>query len=44
MPVMGFTKFERFFRAAGGIAVDRDDIKRYLELSPAEVAAITKGA
>jgi hypothetical protein len=31
MPVMGFTKFERFFRAAGGVTVDRDDIKRYLD-------------
>jgi hypothetical protein len=28
---MGFTKFERFFRAAGGVTVDRDDIKRYLD-------------
>ena len=31
MPVMGFTRFERFFRAAGGVTVDRDDIKRYLD-------------
>src|ERR1700684_3771154 len=31
MPVMGFTKFERFFRAAGGVDVDRDDIRRYLD-------------
>src|SRR6201994_2726227 len=31
MPVKGFTKFERFFRAAGGVSVDRDDIKRYLD-------------
>ena len=31
MPVMGFTKFERFFRAAGGVSVDRDDVKRYLD-------------
>ena len=32
MPVMGFAKFERFLRAAaGGIDVDRDDIKRYLD-------------
>jgi hypothetical protein len=31
MPVMGFVKFERFFRAAEGITVDRDDIKRYLD-------------
>jgi hypothetical protein len=31
MPVMGFTKFERFFRAAGGVSVDREDVKRYLD-------------
>jgi hypothetical protein len=31
MPVMGFTKFERSFRAAGGVSVDRDDMKRYLD-------------
>jgi Domain of unknown function (DUF1931) len=31
MPVMGFTKFERFFRAAGEVSVDRDDIQRYLD-------------
>jgi hypothetical protein len=28
---MGFTKFERFFRAAGDVTVDRDDVKRYLD-------------
>jgi hypothetical protein len=28
---MGFTKFERFFRAAGGVSVDRNDIERYLD-------------
>lgn len=44
MPVMGYTQFECVIRAAGGVTVDRDDIKRYVELSPAEVAAITKGA
>lgn len=31
MPVMGFTKFERLFRAAGEVSVDRDDIKSYLD-------------
>jgi hypothetical protein len=31
MPVMGFIKFERFFRAAGTVQVDRDDVKRYLD-------------
>lgn len=31
MPVMGLVKFERFFRAAGGVTVDRDDVKRYLD-------------
>jgi hypothetical protein len=28
---MGFVKFERFFRAAGGVTVDRDDMKHYLD-------------
>jgi hypothetical protein len=31
MPVLGLVRFERFFRAAGGVTVDRDDIKRYLD-------------
>lgn len=31
MPVMGFTKFERFFRAAAEVSVDRDDVKGYLD-------------
>jgi hypothetical protein len=31
MPVMGFTKFERFFRVAGDVSVDRDDVTRYLD-------------
>src|SRR6202789_762513 len=31
MPVMGFTRFERFFRGVGGVSVDRDDVKRYLD-------------
>ena len=31
MPVLGFTMFERLFREAGGVDVDRDDIKRYLD-------------
>jgi histone H3/H4 len=31
MPVMGFTKFERLFRAAAEVRVDRDDIKSYLD-------------
>jgi hypothetical protein len=30
MPVMGFTKFERFFRAAGSVSVDREDVGAYL--------------
>src|ERR1700757_3383775 len=30
MPVMGFVKFEQFFRAVG-VSVDRDDVKRYLD-------------
>ncbi len=28
MPVMGVTKFERFFREAAGLDVDKDDLKR----------------
>jgi hypothetical protein len=31
MPVLGFTQFERLFREAGGVDVDRDDVKRYLD-------------
>jgi uncharacterized protein DUF1931 len=30
MPVMGFTKFERFFREAAEVHVDRSDVERYL--------------
>ncbi|MEU6548082.1 DUF1931 family protein [Streptomyces sp. NPDC046859] len=29
MAVMGVSKFERFFRAAGGLDVDKSDLKRY---------------
>jgi hypothetical protein len=31
LAVLGFVKFERLFRAAGGVDVDRDDIRRYLD-------------
>ena len=31
MPVMGFTKFERLFRAAAEVSVDRDDMRAYLD-------------
>jgi len=31
MPVMGFAKFERFFRVTGSVRVDRADVKRYLD-------------
>jgi hypothetical protein len=31
MPVMGVAKFERFFRAAASLDVDKDDLKRYDE-------------
>lgn len=31
MAVPGFTKFQRLFRAADGIDVDRDDVKRYVD-------------
>jgi hypothetical protein len=29
MALMGISKFERFFRAAGGVEVDKSDLKRY---------------
>jgi hypothetical protein len=29
MPIMGVAKFERFFRAAAGLDVDKADLKRY---------------
>ncbi len=29
MTVMGIAKFERFFRNAAGVTVDKDDLKRY---------------
>jgi hypothetical protein len=29
MPVMSIAKFERFFRAAAGLDVDKNDLKRY---------------
>lgn len=29
MPVMGVARFERFFRAAAGLNVDKDDLKRF---------------
>jgi hypothetical protein len=31
VPVMGFTKFERLFRAAAEVSVDRDDMQAYLD-------------
>jgi hypothetical protein len=31
MPVMGYMRFERFFRAASGVDVDRNDMKRFLD-------------
>ena len=33
MPVMGVKKFQWFFRTAGGVDVDRNDIQRYLDFS-----------
>ena len=29
MPLMGIAKFERFFRLAAGLDVDKSDLKRY---------------
>ena len=52
MPVMGVAKFERFFRAAAGLDVDKSDLKRYNEfvnhklydlLLMAQVTARTNG-
>ena len=31
MPVVGTVKFQRFFRAAAGLQVDRNDLKRYTD-------------
>jgi hypothetical protein len=31
MPVMGVHRFERFFRLAAGLDVDKEDVKRYSE-------------
>ena len=31
MPVMGVARFERFFRVAASLDVDKDDLKRYQE-------------
>ena len=33
MPVIGVTKFERFFRLAASIDVDKDDLKRYADFN-----------
>src|ERR1700735_4806698 len=37
MPVMGFTRFERFFRTVGGVSVGRDDVSRYLDFVSAAI-------
>ena len=37
MPVLGFTKFERFFRAAGGLDVGKNDVKRCEDFVNAKV-------
>ena len=31
MPVMAVAKFERFFRAAAGVDVDKNELKRYTD-------------
>ena len=38
MLVMGVPKFERFFRAAAGLDVDKDDLKRYSDFIHAKVS------
>jgi hypothetical protein len=37
MPVMNVNKFERFFRAAAGVDVDKGDLKRYNEFLDAKI-------
>ena len=37
MPVMGVPKFERFFREAASLDVDKDDIKRYSDFVNEEI-------
>jgi hypothetical protein len=38
MLVMGVPKFERFFRAAAGLDVDKDDLKRYSDFIHAKIS------
>jgi Domain of unknown function (DUF1931) len=37
MPVFGATRFERFFRAAAGLDVDKNDVKRFQEFLNAKL-------
>ncbi|MBD0690730.1 hypothetical protein BG452_32200 [Streptomyces sp. CBMA123] len=37
MPVMGVPKFERFFRAAAGLDVNKNDLKRYNDFVDAKL-------
>lgn len=37
MPIMGVSKFERFFRAAAGLDVDKNDLKRYSDFVSTEI-------
>lgn len=37
MPVMGVAKFERFFRAAAGLDVNKNDLKRYNDFVDAKL-------
>jgi hypothetical protein len=37
MTVMGVSKFERFFRAAAGLDVDKNDLKRYSDFVDAKL-------
>jgi hypothetical protein len=37
MPIMGVSKFERFFRAAAGLDVDKSDLKRYSDFVSTEI-------
>lgn len=37
MPIMGISKFERFFRSAASLDVDKNDLKRYNDFLDSKV-------
>jgi hypothetical protein len=44
MLVMGVAKFERFFRAAAGLDVDKDDLKRYSDFIHTKISDLLVAA